>query len=255
MINSMPYPDVQSSNSLLAAFGPEARRRLLRSALRTVAPAGHSPGLQAFEGRAVYFPDNGLVSELWSDPEGRIAETTVVGPEGAVGFVEALADRPIRSQHRSLVAGGGWLVRATSLRTLVQASEAAAQVAWDHVEQLRRESRQAIACRALHKVQMRLADTLLGYSERIGSDGVPVTHEVLGWSLGVCRTTVTMLMRELIGENLVTPGRGRMLITAPERLDELACGCRHHGIAAQRGREARPSAGRNTPIIAAGMQP
>lgn len=244
MIESSPSDGVRPSNTFLASLGPEATRRLLAAGRRIAAPPGHSPVAQGLDGRAVYFPDSGLISELWSSPDGRVAETAVVGSDGAVGFVEAMADAPIRCQHRALIGGGGWLVRASAVQELISQDRRAAETAWSHMERLRREARQGSACRALHPVQTRLADTLLNYAERIGADRLTITHEVLGWSLGVCRTTVTMLMRELIARELVDPGRGRLTLLDTEGLEAMACGCRRLAGATPRAAQVSSTADR-----------
>ena len=90
-----------------------------------------------------------------------------------------------------------------------------------------REARHATACRALHTVHARLADALLDYAERTGDyDRLPVTHEVLSWSLGVCRTTVTAVIGEFSEQQLIVTGRSRIAVADPYAMDRLACGCR-----------------------------
>src|SRR5207237_1629164 len=53
------------------------------------------------------------------------------------------------------------------------------------------------ACNALHPVQVRMARWLLNLSDHIDHDVLPLTQEALSQILGVRRTTVTLLMRNL----------------------------------------------------------
>jgi CRP-like cAMP-binding protein len=213
------------ANAFLAALDPDARTSFLRSARRLQLTVGQS--LPVSEAQAVYLPESGLVSLLWSGPDARVAETAVVDRQGAVGLVEALAETPIGFASRALTSGTGLMVSGGAMRALVEQDEAAAAAAWRCAACAVREARHAAACRALHTVHARLADTLLDYAERINDyDRLPVTHEVLSWSLGVCRTTVTAVIRELSDQQLIITGRSRIALADPYALDRLACGCR-----------------------------
>lgn len=225
----MPYQYVVeravAANAFLSRLDMDARNALMRSARRIQLNVGQ--GLPVSESQAVYLPDAGLVSLLWSGPDARIAETAVVDREGAVGLVEALAETPVGFASRALTSGSGTLLSASALRNLVHQDEAAAAAAWGCAARATREARQAAACRALHTVHARLADVLLDYAERVGDyDRLPVTHEVLSWSLGVCRTTVTAVIREFSDQRMIATGRSRVAVVDPFAMDRQACGCR-----------------------------
>ena len=241
----MPYQYVVerafAGNAFLACLDMDARNALMRSARRIQLNVGQ--GLPVSEAQAVYLPDSGLVSLLWSGPDARIAETAVVDREGAIGLVEALAEAPIGFASRALTSGAGTLLSASALRTLIQQDEIAAAAVWRCAARATREARQAAACRALHTVHARLSDVLLDYAERIGDyDRLPVTHEVLSWSLGVCRTTVTAVIREFSDQRLISTGRSRVAIVDPFAMDRQACGCRKAAkVAAAAGKRPWPA--------------
>jgi CRP-like cAMP-binding protein len=208
-------------------MGAEGAAYLLSAGRRVHASVGHSPLGADADSRNVYFPESGLVSVLWTGPDGRIAETAVVGPDGAVGFVEAMGEPAGRTAYRALIAGSGWLVSSAAVKTLVTQDRLVAAQAWRYAGRVLREGHHGCACRAVHPVLARLADSLLNYAERAGAyDRLTLTHEVLSWSLGVCRTTVTTMMKDLIDQGLVTPGRGRVAIADVAGLEVVACGCR-----------------------------
>ena len=245
-----------AANAFLSALEPDVRTSFLRSARRIQRTIGQS--LPVSEAQAVYLPESGLVSLLWSGPDARIAETAVVDRQGAVGLVEALAEVPIGFASRALTSGSGLLVTASAVRSLVEQDDAAAAAAWRCAACAVREARHATACRALHTVHARLGDTLLDYAERMGDyDRVPVTHEVLSWSLGVCRTTVTAVIRELSEEKLIVTGRSRIAVADPYALDKLACGCRKASRlnAAAPARRAVVGAAVGIGVSAAGAHP
>jgi CRP-like cAMP-binding protein len=214
-----------AANAFLACLDADARNAFMRSARRIQLTVGQ--GLPVSEAQAVYLPESGLVSLLWNGPDARIAETAVIDHDGAVGLIEALAEAPVGFASRALTSGTGILASASLVRALVEQDDAAAAAAWRWAARAAREARQAAACRALHTVHARLADMLLDYAERTGDyDRLPVTHEVLSWSLGVCRTTVTAVIREFSDQQLIATGRSRVAVTDPYGLDHRACSCR-----------------------------
>jgi CRP-like cAMP-binding protein len=90
---------------------------------------------------------------------------------------------------------------------------------------------QVARCNALHQVIARLCRWLLQTRDRSDSDILilPLTHEVLSEMLGVQRTTVTMLARELQSLGLVIYRRGRIEIKDRPGLEKRACECYETG--------------------------
>ena len=84
---------------------------------------------------------------------------------------------------------------------------------------------QVAGCNALHPVATRLCRWLLQTRDRCDSDVIPLTHEFLSEMLGVQRSTVTLLARELQDLGLIHYRRGRIEIIDRGRLEEKACEC------------------------------
>jgi DNA-binding GntR family transcriptional regulator len=84
------------------------------------------------------------------------------------------------------------------------------------------------ACNALHPVEARMARWLLGFRDRIDTDVLPLTQEALSEILGVRRTTVTLLMRNLRASGAIRSDRRRHIEVDPMRLAAAACEC--HGM-------------------------
>src|SRR5436189_1185398 len=95
---SNEYP--RTSNALLTSLGSEGAAYLLSAGRRTHASVGQYLLAAEAESPNVYFPENGLVSVLWTGADGRIAETGIIGSDGAVGFVEALSQPASRTSYR-----------------------------------------------------------------------------------------------------------------------------------------------------------
>jgi len=84
---------------------------------------------------------------------------------------------------------------------------------------------QSAGCNALHSVEKRLCRWLLQARDRSDSNLLPLTHELLSEMLGVQRTTVTLIARELQSEGLIRYRRGRVEITDRDGLEKKACEC------------------------------
>lgn len=82
------------------------------------------------------------------------------------------------------------------------------------------------ACNALHPVQARMARWLLHLRDRVDHDVLPLTQEALSQILGVRRTTVTLLMRNLRASGAIISERRGEIEIDPSRLAALACECR-----------------------------
>jgi CRP-like cAMP-binding protein len=92
-------------------------------------------------------------------------------------------------------------------------------------EALLAQVQQTAACNALHPMESRLARWLLQTRDRIDTDVLPLTQEFLSQMLGVRRTTVTLVARQLEQAGLIQNRRGRIVIIDREGLKDVACEC------------------------------
>jgi DNA-binding transcriptional regulator YhcF (GntR family) len=83
---------------------------------------------------------------------------------------------------------------------------------------------QSVACHAFHSIPERAARWLLHAQDRAG-DRIELTQEAFAGLLGVQRTTVNAVIKELASEGLVATGRGTIRVTGREGLERRACEC------------------------------
>jgi hypothetical protein len=81
------------------------------------------------------------------------------------------------------------------------------------------------ACNALHPVEARMARWLLHIRDRIDHDVLPLTQDALSQILGVQRTTVTLLMRNLRASGAIRSDRRGQIEIDRSRLAAAACEC------------------------------
>ena len=87
------------------------------------------------------------------------------------------------------------------------------------------QSTQIAACNRLHEVNERLARWLLMSSDRIGSNSVPLTQELLAQMLGTRRSSVTVAAGILQNAGLIAHTRGDVKIVDRSKLETAACEC------------------------------
>ena len=82
-----------------------------------------------------------------------------------------------------------------------------------------------LACNALHPVEARMARWLLQLRDRVDHDALPLTQHALSQMLGVRRTTVTLVMRNLRARGAIRSDRRGLIEINRVRLASVACEC------------------------------
>jgi CRP-like cAMP-binding protein len=94
-----------------------------------------------------------------------------------------------------------------------------------HNEALFGHAIQSVACNALHSVEARFCRWLLTCHDRISTNTVALTQEFLADMLGVQRTTVTAVARNLQDKGAIRYRRGVVDIINRLSLEQIACEC------------------------------
>ena len=166
-----------------------------------------------------------MISLLVVAKDGGAVETATIGREGAVGLHGALGKRLSFTRATTQVGGKFSIIRASALALLVQDHVPLRDMITRYTEVLWAEAQQLAACNAVHDVPARLCRWLLQVSDRIGSDELPLTQELIGQMLGVRRTTVTLMAQSLQREGAIKYARGRIRILNRKKLEHGACEC------------------------------
>lgn len=94
-----------------------------------------------------------------------------------------------------------------------------------HEQSLLFQAQQSVACMAAHTIEARLARWLLRSRLLAQSDNLPFTQEFLAEMLGVRRTSVSMVAKELQRSGTINYVRGKILIKDVKGLQQMACEC------------------------------
>jgi len=218
-------PDLGERNRLLATLS-HADQSLLAPHMQEVS---HKIGVLLQEAgepiEHVYFPRQGMISLLAVMLDGQGIETATVGREGVVGAMSAFGLR--RSFTRGVVQAPlvASRISSTQLEITLQKSVRLRNLMVSYNQLLLAQVQQTAACNALHTTESRLARWLLQTRDRVDGDELPLTQEFLSQMLGVQRTTVTLIARQLERAGLILHRRGRITVVDRKGLEDVACEC------------------------------
>lgn len=182
----------------------------------------HEPGAPI---KFAYFINSGLASVLSVMTDGKSVEVGLTAKEGFVGLplIVGLATSPTRTVVQ--IDGDAFRVSAAALARLLQQCPTLQKRMQRYVQFLAMQATHVAACNRIHEVHERLARWLLSCQDRIESNTVPLTHEILAQMLGTRRSSVTVAAGQLQKAGLVTYHGGVVQIESRSRLLQVACEC------------------------------
>ena len=213
-------------NRLLAAL-PSADLDLLAPELEMVALDRDAVVSRAGDQTEhVLFPHSGAISVMIDMANGQTVATAAIGREGAVGTLSVLGPSPSAVTAIVRAAGTASRIPASRFHVAFSRSPAIRHAVQIHFKAMLIQFQVGGACNALHPVQARMARWLLHLRDRIDQDVLPLTQEALSQILGVRRTTVTLLMRNLRASGAIRSERRGEIEIDRSRLAAVACECR-----------------------------
>jgi CRP-like cAMP-binding protein len=214
-----------AGNRLLSTFSPEARA--------LVEPFGTLVDLDPAEvvlsrGEQVsssLFPVGPtMVTMVVELSGGRTVEVASIGREGAVGGIVSCGHAPAFSRAQVLVAGPAFRISMKALEDAKNRSPFIGNLFCRYSDYLLSQVMQSVVCNAYHSITERAARWLLHVQDRAG-DRIELTQEALAGLLGVQRTTVNAVTKELSSEGLIATGRGTVRVIDRAGLKRRACEC------------------------------
>jgi CRP-like cAMP-binding protein len=218
----MPAPE---QNHLLAALPASERARLLEHLDLVVLPLGsvlyESGDVQGH----IYFPIDAIISLLYVLKDGSSAEIAVVGNDGAVGI--ALFMGGVSTTNRAIVQNAGSAYRLTQRRISAEIALHGdmMQVLLRYTQALITQMAQTAVCNRHHSVDQQLCRWLLLSLDRLESNKLTMTQELIANMLGVRREGVTEAAGKLQALGVIEYRRGLITVLDRPRLEALSCEC------------------------------
>src|SRR5262249_44411146 len=92
-------------------------------------------------------------------------------------------------------------------------------------EWLLRQCQQTAACNAAHSADHRFCRYLLRAADALAADTLPLTQETIAQSLGIRRTTATLIAQDPQQRGVISYRRGKIIIHDRAKLQAGACDC------------------------------
>lgn len=175
--------------------------------------------------RYVYFPISGLMSLLSTTETGSTVEVAMVGNEGIVGLPVILKNRMIPYEVTVQTEGDAYRIKAEDLQEEFDKGESLHELILRYLNVLIAEISQSALCNRFHTVEEALGRWLLMAQDRLNTDSLNLTQEIISHALGVPRTGVTMAAGTLQNKGLIRYSRGKIMILDRVRLEENSCEC------------------------------
>src|SRR5687768_17715981 len=212
-------------NHLLAALPMDVRERLfphLELIPMRLGDVLYEPGQIL---RHVYFPTDSIVSLLYVMESGASAEISVVGNEGLIGISLFMGGESTPS--RAIVQSGGSAYRLLGQRLKDEFNRhGELQVLLlRYTQALITQMSQTAVCNRHHSVDQQLCRWLLLSLDRLPSNRLTMTQELIANMLGVRREGVTEAAGKLQDAGLIRYSRGRITVLDRARLEKRVCEC------------------------------
>lgn len=173
----------------------------------------------------VYFPTTAIISLIHVMNDGVSAEIAVVGHEGMVGISSFMGGESMTS--RAVVLSAGKVIRLKS-RFMIEAfeqSEILQHALLGYTQALITMMSQNSACNRHHSLDQRLSRWLLLNFDRLPTNHLTITQEMIASMLGVGRKGVTEAAGQLQKAGLIHYARGHITLTNRLGLEHRTCEC------------------------------
>jgi CRP-like cAMP-binding protein len=173
----------------------------------------------------VYFPTSSIISLLYVTADGDSAELAVVGCEGILGVAVFMGGETTRS--RAIVQSAGCAVRLDG-RVIMNGFERAGavmQLLLRYTQALITQMSQTAVCNRYHTVEQQLCRWLLLSLDRLQSNELIMTQELIANMLGVRREGVTEAAGRLHKTGILRYQRGRITVLDRSELEKRSCEC------------------------------
>ncbi|MDQ1309439.1 MAG: hypothetical protein QG601_708 [Pseudomonadota bacterium] len=212
-------------NLLLAAFSPEERERIYPHLQLVPLPLGKSLYESGKALRHVYFPADSIVSLLYVLESGASAEISVVGNEGVIGIALFMGGETTSSRAVVQSAGHAYRLVGQRLKDEFHRNGGVQMRLLRYTQALITQMAQTAVCNRHHSVDQQLCRWLLLSLDRLSSNKLVMTQELIANMLGVRREGVTEAAGKLQKLGAIEYSRGRITVLDRPMLEQLSCEC------------------------------
>jgi CRP-like cAMP-binding protein len=221
----MPVLHSPTQNQLLAALPPAEFARLAPHLELIAMPLGEALYESGGRLQHVYFPTTAIVSLLCMLENGASAEIAVVGHDGILGISLFMGGETTPSRAVVHSAGFGYRLKAQLLKQEFNRAGPMLHLLLRYTQSLITHMAQTAVCNRHHSIEQQLCRWLLLSLDRLASDSLTITQELIANMLGVRREGVTEAAGNLQRAGLIRYSRGRIEVLDRPGLEKAVCEC------------------------------
>src|ERR1700675_782345 len=173
----------------------------------------------------VSFPTTAILSLLYVMEDGASAEIAIVGNEGILGISLFMGGETTPSRAVVQSAGYGYRLKAQLLKDEFQRFGPMLHLLLRYTQALITQMAQTAVCNRHHSVDQQLCRWLLLSLDRLASNELSMTQELIANMLGVRREGVTEAAGKLQDAGLISYRRGRITVLDRPGLEARSCEC------------------------------
>ncbi len=182
----------------------------------------YEPGIKL---HYVYFPTTSIVSLLYVMEDGASAEIAIVGNEGMLGISLFMGGDTTPSNAVVQSAGHAFRLKAQLLKDEFGRFGPTMELLLRYTQALITQMAQTAVCNRHHSVDQQLCRWLLLSLDRLASNELTMTQELIANMLGVRREGVTEAAGKLQDDGLIRYQRGKITVLDRPRLEARSCEC------------------------------
>ena len=219
-----PSPSPKQNHLLAALAGAECEH--MQPSLELIdMPLGKVLYESGSHMQHVYFPTTCIVSLLYVMEDGASAEIAIVGNEGMLGISLFMGGDTTPSRAVVQSAGHGFRLRADLLKNEFGRFGPTMHLLLRYTQALITQMAQTAVCNRHHSVDQQLCRWLLLSLDRLATNELSMTQELIANMLGVRREGVTEAAGKLQDAGLINYHRGRITVLDRPGLEARSCEC------------------------------
>jgi CRP-like cAMP-binding protein len=212
-------------NQILRTLAPEVKERIFPHLKAVDLPLGTVLYESGAIMRHIYFPTDSIVSLLYVLENGASAEIAVVGNDGAVGVSLFMGGETTTSRAVVQSAGTAYRLSGARLKREFYRHGDLMLILLRYTQSLITQMAQTAVCNRHHSVDQQLCRWLLLSLDRLETQELVMTHELIANMLGVRREGVTDAAGKLQKQGVIRYSRGHITVLNRKLLESLCCEC------------------------------
>ena len=173
----------------------------------------------------VFFPTTAIVSLLYVMENGASAEIAVVGNDGIIGIALFMGGDTLPNRALVQSAGEGYRLEASVLKREFGRGGLFHDLLLRYTQALLTQMSQTAVCNRHHTVDQQLCRWLLLSLDRLPSNRLAMTQELIANMLGVRREGVTEAAGKLQRAGFIRYSRGDITVINRSGLETRVCEC------------------------------